>query len=36
MDKSSVLNDCIKYFKTQYPNECKTVCELVNNAIENL
>ena len=36
MDKSSVLNDCIKCFKTQYPNECKTVCELIDNAIENL
>ena len=36
MDKSSVLNDCIKHFKTQYPDECKTVCDLIDSAIENL
>lgn len=36
MDESSVRNDCIKFFKTQYPNECKSVCDLISAAIESL
>ena len=36
MDEFSVRNDCIKLFKAQYPAECRTVCELIETAIENL
>lgn len=36
MDESSVRNDCIKLFKAQYPDECRTVCELIDGAIANL
>lgn len=36
MDKYSVQNDCIKHFKTQYPDECQAVCDLIDAAIKNL
>ncbi|MBC3515213.1 ATP-binding protein [Neobittarella massiliensis] len=36
MDEFSVRNDCIKSFKSQYPDECNIVCELISAAIKSL
>ena len=36
LDENSVRNDCVKCFKSKYPDECRYICEPVETIINSL